>query len=58
VCLTSQAHTVTAATPGFGSDEAQIATFNAIGDTLTIVAVEGSWFIKYANSVASVADVA
>lgn len=47
VALTGAAHVVT----GVFSTGFTTLTYSAVGDTATLVAVEGTWFIKYLNSV-------
>jgi len=56
VSLTAQAHVITAATRAT-TDEAETFTFGgAIGDSITVVAVNGQWAVKYKQNV-TIADV-
>lgn len=47
VAANAQTHTVTQTTPGFnsGSTATDVATFNAIGDSLTLKAVNTAWLV-------------
>jgi hypothetical protein len=57
VSLNAVAHVITVATPAT-TDEAETLTFGgAIGDSVTLIAVNGQWAVKYLRNV-TVADVA